>query len=143
MTWGKPPGRLMNSIAAYIEEVGEATRAEIADAIGLGVFRVSTAVTRMMRTTRNRERMIHIVRWVYDGDIGERRYPRAVYALGNKPDAKKPKVTEAERLRKYRANRKMRVASVFDLGLTVAQRRVQKSNIANQLSGTQDACNPS
>lgn len=57
---------------------------------------------------------IHIQSWTMEG-IG-RRYPRPVYALGHKPDARKPKpITMAEHCRAYRARKKLPQAanSVF------------------------------
>ena len=34
---------------------------------------------------------VYICKWVYDDDVGRMGYPRAVYALGSKDNATKPK----------------------------------------------------
>ena len=65
--------------------------------------RISCFLTAMRLTVVHKQ--VYIQSWTMDG-IG-RRYPRPVYALGNKPDARKPKhITASERGRKYRARMK-------------------------------------
>lgn len=59
-------------------------------------------------------KQLYIQSWTMEG-YG-RRYPRPVYALGDKPDARKPKpVSASERAKQYRQRRKVPQAanSVF------------------------------
>lgn len=64
---------------------------------------VSSFLTAMRLTVVTKQ--VYIQSWTMEG-IG-RRYPRPVYALGNKPDARKPKpVSASERARKYRSRMK-------------------------------------
>ena len=64
---------------------------------------VSSFLTAMRLTVVTKQ--IHIQSWTMEG-FG-RRYPRPVYALGNKPDARKPKrLSQAERCREYRRRMK-------------------------------------
>lgn len=59
-------------------------------------------------------KQLYIQSWTMEG-VG-RRYPRPVYALGDRRDAPKPKpVTASERAKKYRQSRKLpkHASSVF------------------------------
>lgn len=50
-------------------------------------------------------KQVYIHSWVRESDFGKD-YLRAVYALGDKPDARKPrKLTNAERCRRWKAKR--------------------------------------
>jgi len=70
----------------------------------------------MTKPGRKLPKRLYIKSYVYDQE-GERFYPRAVYDLGDKPDAKKPKSDKLKVKRRYIARRKMRYAtnSVFNL----------------------------
>jgi hypothetical protein len=70
---------------------------------------VSSFLTAMRLTVVTKQ--IHIQSWTMEG-FG-RRYPRPVYALGNKPDARKPPpMNNAERQRRARARLKPPVGVV-------------------------------
>jgi hypothetical protein len=91
--------------------------AEIAREIGLSRERVCSCISRMARRNPKVERRVHIAAWVLDDGEGRRRYPRALYALGDLPNAKKPRPeTGTEMARRYRERNYGQVASVWDLG---------------------------
>lgn len=115
-------GSVTIKILKAFEENGEMTRKEVCEYIGLDRMYVSAILTRMNRPGKTLPKRIHVVRYVYDEE-GARRYPRAVYALGDQPDAKKPKSNPAENKRRYLQNLRMRMTgnSVFNLGLTRRQ----------------------
>ena len=58
-----------------------------------------------------------IAQWVYDHE-GQKRYPRAVYAWGNYPDAAKPERDTRATHQRHRAKKRLlsAVNSVFNLG---------------------------
>ena len=116
--WGSVTVKITNAFA----ENGEMTRQEVCNAIGLDRMYVSAVLTRMNRAGKTLPKRIYVVRYVYDEE-GARRYPRAVYALGDKPDVKKPKSDVAENRRRYRENLRKRMTgnNVFNLGLTRRQ----------------------
>lgn len=104
-------GALIASITRVMEKGGEMTRADICAELGLSHDRVSAVISRMHRDTPVTGKQVYICRYVFDAE-GKRRYPRAVYALGNLPDAKKPASQRKENRRRYEENRKARVATV-------------------------------
>lgn len=111
---GQPPGPLVLGVIAVLEQEEELTRAEICRALNIDRFLGSSVVTRMRRATKTLPKRIYIVRWVYEDDEG-RYYPRAVFALGNKPDARKPKPNKAkDNSARFRARKRDRASSVFN-----------------------------
>jgi hypothetical protein len=91
--------------------------AEIAREIGLPRDRVASCISRMARPGRSMPRRLYIAEWALDDGPGARRYPRALYALGDKPNARRPRPeTGTETARRYRQRNHGQVASVWDLG---------------------------
>ena len=115
-------GAVTQLILQMLAEEGPMTRAEICRRLGREKDKVAATVTRLHRRTPAVGKRIHICEYVYDME-GERYYPRAVYALGDKLDAKKPKADQLEVKRRYRERHKKRYTanSVFNLGLTRRQ----------------------
>lgn len=75
-------------------------------------------------------RRAHIREWVYDME-GQRPYPRAVYALGDKPNAKKPgpkKRTEVVNAYRARLKAKYRNSSVFNLASNITCNALSAAN---------------
>jgi hypothetical protein len=116
--WGSVTTKILRMFAEH----GEMTRKEVCDAIGLDRMYISSILTRLNKAGKTLPKRIHVVRYVYDEE-GARRYPRAVYALGDLPDAKKPKSDPKENQKRYREGlrRRMTGNSVFNLGLTRRQ----------------------
>lgn len=92
------------NIRGVIEFSGPLTMREISQFFPDYPYRnISSAITCMRGLAK---RLIYIESWTMEG-VG-RRYPRAVYALGDLPDARKPrKVSNAVRCREYRARRRV------------------------------------
>jgi hypothetical protein len=127
---GKPPGPLVLAITAALEHEGEATMAELAKIIGLHRFDCSSVVSRMRKPCKMLPKRIYVKRWVRDDDSGGRSYLRAVLALGDAPDAPKPKAKpNKESTAEYRAKERHRVNSVF---MWAQPRRVREAARRNK-----------
>ena len=109
--------RVIDTTAAIVE-FGEITAMELAEYLGITRYDAHAVLNRMSKRTKAGVKRIHVVRYTYDHD-GARKYPRAVYAMGDKPDAKKPKADQLAVKREYYARLKSRMTmnSVFNLGL--------------------------
>lgn len=122
-------GTTVAKITAALEECGEMTPDEICRHIEVERDHVSTILTRMRKPGAVTPQRVYVIRYVYDAE-GLRRYPRPVYALGCKENAKKPKANAKENKRRYRARvrKLMTTNSVFNLGLT--RRRYEEMRAA-------------
>jgi len=100
-----------------LEEQGQMTRAEICQAIGIPKISLSPVLTRMCRKTPKLDKRIYIAGWSEEHE-GARRYPRAIYALGNERDQKKPARDRGAVRRRYEAGlrNRMTMNSVFNIG---------------------------
>lgn len=129
-------GQTTELILRTLEEQGPMTRAELCAALGYGHDYVSAVLTRLNRNHKTVSKRIHIASYAYDAD-GKRRYPRAVYAIGNAPDKRKPKPNKLEIRRRYEAKKRswMIGSSVFTLGLT---RQQATERVRGLLSGGLD-----
>lgn len=98
------------NIRGVLECCGPLTMREVASFFpDVDYRRISCFLTAMRLTVVTKQ--VYIQSWTMEG-IG-RRYPRPVYALGNKPDARKPKpMNNAERQRRARAKLKPPVGVV-------------------------------
>ena len=112
-------GATVTDIMAVLDELGEATSAEVAAELKLDRMNVATIMSRMRRPGPVAPKRIYVMRYIHD-HLGNRRYPRPVYALGDLEDAKKPRSDKSEVRRRYRQNLRKRMTgnSVFNLGLT-------------------------
>jgi len=89
------------------------TAHDIAEELGITQKEVSLAIN-SMRRDNNRLGILHISGWVRTWQ-GIQPRPRAVWALGNQPDAKPPKrIPQIEICRRWRARREVKVPSVFE-----------------------------
>lgn len=107
-------------VLRLLEELGPMTRAEICRELGPHAKNVSSIVSILVRDQPRNPRRVHICEWVFDME-GERHYPRAVYALGDKPNARRPKPKKrTEIVARYRAGlkAKFKTNSVFNLART-------------------------
>ena len=109
--------RVINTLAAIVE-FGEITAMELAEYLDISRYDAHAVLNRMNKRTKAGIKRIHIIRYIYD-HVGARKYPRAVYAMGDNPDAKKPKANHLKVKREYYARVKSRLTmnSVFNLGL--------------------------
>lgn len=93
------------------------TRAEICRELGPNDRNISSLLSILVRDQPLNPRRVHICEWVYDME-GQRPYPRAVYALGDKPNARRPKPKKRTAIvNEYRARckAKQQLNSVFNL----------------------------
>lgn len=101
------------------EAFGKLTAQEFADYADIGRYDAHAVLNRMNKRTKAGEKRIYIVNWTYDYD-NARRYPRAVFMLGDKPDKPRPKpdVRENRRRSENKRNTTFRMNSVFNMAMT-------------------------
>lgn len=126
-------GLIVREILRMLEEEGPMTRSEICKRLGRPKDEVVSVVSRLNKRTPVAGRRIYVREYVYDME-GERTYPRAVYAIGDKPNAKRPESDKKEIKRRYwaRSQLKLRANSVFNLGLSRAQLRAMRKKEEQQ-----------
>ena len=102
-----------------LEIFGQITAQEFADYADIGRYDAHAVLNRMIKRTKAGEKRLHSAAWTYEYDDA-RRYPRAVYKGGDKPDKPKPKpnIQENRRRSEAKRNRFMRQNSVFNLAMT-------------------------
>ncbi|CAB4132302.1 hypothetical protein UFOVP259_18 [uncultured Caudovirales phage] len=118
----KEYGVLVENIERLLQQHGELTSAEICAELGINRMQGGAVLARMNKASPKLPKRIYKVKYI-DEHEGQRRYPRSVYALGDLPDAKKPKANPRENSKRYRTRVNKKVASVFHLGLTRNQKR--------------------
>jgi len=99
-------------------EFGRMTAQEFADYADIGRYDAHAVLNRMNKRTKDGLKRIYIADWTYAHDDA-RRYPRAVFATGDKEDKKKPKPNiKANRQRsEHKRNKTLRMNSVFNMAL--------------------------
>lgn len=102
-----------------LEAFGKITAQEFADYADIGRYDAHAVLNRMAKRTKAGVKRIYIADWTYEHDDA-RRYPRAVFMLGDKPDKPKPKpnVRENRRRSEAKRNKTLRMNSVFNMALT-------------------------
>lgn len=95
--WGVQSLRVLDVLAMC----GPLTKGRIAQELGIPADSLGGTLSYLMKGSARfkRPKQIYIHSWIYQQD-GQRCYPRAVYALGKKPDVKRP---VADRLARKRA----------------------------------------
>lgn len=131
---GKPPGPIVLGILAVLEADGPMTRSELVQALGLTRNKVSSVLSRLNSRQKMVPKRVYIAHYQMDSDDGGRKYPRASYALGDKPDAKKIKATATQNSAHYRENLKGRVTSVFDLATPLRDRVARTKPLREETS---------
>lgn len=101
-----------------LAEFGKITAQEFADYADIGRYDAHAALNKMNKRTKAGVKRIYIADWTYEHDDA-RRYPRAVFMVGDKPDKPKPKPSIRENRRRSEAKRNkiMRMNSVFNMAL--------------------------
>jgi len=101
------------------EEFKRMTAQEFADYADIGRYDAHAVLNRMNKRTKDGVKRIYVADWTHGHD-NARRYPRAVFMLGDKPDKPRPKPDI--RLNRQRSEHKsikaIRMTSVFNMGLT-------------------------
>jgi len=115
-------GAVSAQIIQALETIGPMTRKELCDHLDIDRGIGAAIANRMARPSATMPKRVHIASYVYDQE-GQRRYPRAVYAIGDCPDAKRPKPDKADNKRRYVQAKvaKYKMNSVFNMGLTRKQ----------------------
>jgi len=102
-----------------LEEFGKVTAQEFADYADIGRYDAHAVLNRLIKRTKAGEKRLYIAAWTYDHDDA-RRYPRAVFMIGDKPDKARPKpdVRENRRRSENKRNTTFRMNSVFNMAMT-------------------------
>jgi hypothetical protein len=112
-------------IKQALEESGPMSAREIAEETNINLRLVQGVLGYVRTETPN---ALYIIRWQHE-QSPSRLNLNAVYALGSKPDAKRPKrMSSAQRSKRWRHKTKSQVASVFHLP-TKMHRRVQTPEV--------------
>jgi hypothetical protein len=132
-TWGNTTAEVLR----MLEEYGPMTRAEICKQLGRDKTAIAAVVSRLHKASTERPQRIFIKAYVYDQE-GERYYPRAVFALGSKKDAPRPKRNVAAVRARYWARKTvlMKANSVFHLGLSRETLRQMHKQVKAQSCNT-------
>jgi len=123
-------GETVAQVLELLREVGPMTRAEMSQHLQIDRRNLASVVTRMIRSSPRLPRRIHILRYVFDME-GQRAYPRAVYALGDKPDAKRPVPDTKAIKRRYNAKVRARNTANFVFNLALPRRVYENRKPAN------------
>lgn len=116
----------MARITAALDDLGPMMCTDIARHLGLQRDRVSSAMVRMTTHGPILGRRAHISGWSHSLDE-LRHYPRAIYALGDQPDARKPRLkTVFEVNRDSRARRRAKVTMNFVFNLRAPYQKQRK-----------------
>ena len=109
-----------------LEQFGPMTMNEVREIVKMPKNSVAATLSSLHRQRPRIGKRIHVKTYVFDAE-GSRRYPRAVYAIGNLPDAIKPKSDEKAIRRRYLQNKKLKYTmnSVFNMGKTRDQIRAE------------------
>lgn len=108
-----------DQILAALAEHGPMLAADLAAELGVETAAVVNAMRHLRRASKRLAKRVYILRWERLAE-GEREYPRAVYALGNRPDARKPPRKHVNEIRRDYMQRRVnrtRATSVFNLAL--------------------------
>lgn len=110
-------------ILKALRELGPMTMRELVEQLDVPLRSVRCAIGKMRSPSRRARYRLRIVAWRRDEELG-RLYPRAVWGLGDGPDAVKPRpLNNTEYCRRYRAAAAGRATSVFDLARHVLDPR--------------------
>lgn len=111
-------GVLVTKAWEALHEFGQITAQEFADYADIGRYDAHAVLNRMAKRTKDGLKRLYVADWTYDHDDA-RRYPRAVFKVGDKPDKPKPKPNLKENRRRSEANRNktFRMNSVFNMAM--------------------------
>lgn len=94
-------GETTNKILQMLKDNGPMTQAEITKELGYERDYVSAVVRRLAKKLSKTPKRIYVKGYTYDME-GQRRYPRAIFELGDKEDAQRPKSDIKANKRRYR-----------------------------------------
>lgn len=132
---GKKNGTLALIIRA-LDEIAPMTAREISEHLEISKDQASALCGQLVKRLPTLGRRAHIKRWDMEA-IGERKFPRPVYALGDLPDAPRPRrKSGAARTQAWRDKKRKlhKMNFVFNLGLRGTRQKVIVGN-NNHLPG--------
>lgn len=111
-------GVLVTKAWEALHEFGKITAQEFADYADIGRYDAHAVLSRMSKRTKNGVKRIYVADWTYAHDAA-RRYPRAIYMVGDKPDKPKPKpnIKENRKRSEAKRNKVFRMNSVFNMAM--------------------------
>lgn len=118
----KPYGFTVARILHTLETYGPMTRSEICFHIGLDRMNCSAVITRLAKGGPKIPQRIHISGYTHDSEHG-RRYPRAIYAIGDLPDAKKPNRQANRRDNRKRSDKRRAAHNTMNFVFNLAKPR--------------------
>jgi len=112
-------GTLIARAWEALHEFGKITAQEFADYADIGRYDAHAALSKMNKRTKAGVKRIYVADWTYGHDDA-RRYPRAVFMIGDQPDKPRPKPDIAANRRRHEQskNRMHRMNSVFNMAMT-------------------------
>lgn len=120
-------GEVVRAMLRALTDDGPMTSSELCKRVNSTHDKSARVISGLLRASaRYPVKRIYIQGYVFDAE-GARRYPRAVYALGDYPNAVKPKVSKAANAKRWRDRKKLRVNSVWALGTRVKDRLKAKT----------------
>lgn len=118
----KPYGSTVARIISALEIYGPMTRSEICFHLGMDRMYCSAVITRMAKSGPKIPQRIYISGYTYDSE-GARRYPRAIYAIGDLPDAKKPNRQASKRDNRRRSDKRRAAHNTMNFVFNLAKPR--------------------
>ena len=118
----KPYGSTVARITQLLEQYGPMTRNEICNHLDVNRMNISAVISRMIRPGVDTPRRLHISGYTHDGE-GARRYPRAIYAIGDLPDAKKLNRQENRRDARKRSDKRRAAHNTMNFVFNLARPR--------------------
>jgi hypothetical protein len=111
-------GVLVTKAWDALHEFGQITAQEFADYADIGRYDAHAVLNRMSKRTKDGLKRLYVADWTYAHDDA-RRYPRAVFKIGDRPDKPKPKPNLRENRRRSETNRNtpFRMNSVFNMAM--------------------------
>ena len=118
-------GETVADIIRLLTDLGPMTRVEICQHLGIDRRAASSIVSRMAKANPRKPQRLYISGYTYDQE-GERSYPRAIYALGDLPNARRPKPDPLGAKRRYNAKVKAVNTMNFVFNLALPRRVYEK-----------------
>ena len=122
-------GETVENVLYVLEECGPMTREEIGRHLDIPKRQLSPVISRMSKDSPRAGKRIHVTQYIYDQE-GQRRYPRAVFAIGDRPDAAKPERDIKGAKQRYNARLKARHTANFVFNLALPRRVYQNRTAA-------------
>jgi DNA-binding Lrp family transcriptional regulator len=116
---------VMSKIYHHLKKHGPCTASELAFKLDIERSNLKNSLRSMKQSNTKHKQLVYVCDYTSHDESGGRTYPRAVYALGSKPDAVKPKpISMAEKKRRSRqAKKRINFNSVFNIANTKYQGR--------------------